>query len=441
MKLIIFTIILITTFGLFALDLEEAKEIALENNSELLASEEAYKASSANLWQTYLTVVPTASISANTTYYDDTLTTQNNLDEYDAASSYRLVVNQPIFNGGKLWLGAGMAKDAHKISRESYKSTRLSTISSLETKYFAVLKSKTLMDIAAKNLQNSVTNSEIAKAKYEAGSLSKAGYLQLQAEQANNEVSLIQAETLYKSSLLDLTNFLQLDSIESLQEIDKDKYKAELVLLKNLDSSRITELVNSIMNKGMIQNPTLKISERSLKTSEKSLLMAGGNFLPTFNLQYSKRWSKYDFEDEYTDGTGELGLNISLPIFPLADNGLEVAKARHNIKQAKHNLESAKNGIELAIKNSFLNMVSAAKTVYSSQLSLDFSKETYEQMKERFANGQITANELLSSEIMFTSAQNQVATSFYDYLTAKSLLLQLMGTEDAEQLDQIIKKI
>lgn len=118
MKLIIFTIILITTFGLFALDLEEAKEIALENNSELLASEEAYKASSANLWQTYLTVVPTASISANTTYYDDTLTTQNNLDEYDAASSYRLVVNQPIFNGGKLWLGAGMAKDAHKISRE-----------------------------------------------------------------------------------------------------------------------------------------------------------------------------------------------------------------------------------------------------------------------------------------------------------------------------------
>jgi outer membrane protein TolC len=110
------------------------------------------------------------------------------------------------------------------------------------------------------------------------------------------------------------------------------------------------------------------------------------------------------------------------------------------LKQAKYNLESTKSGIELAIKSAILNMVSAAKTVHSSQLSLEYSSETYEQMKERFANGQITANELLSTEIMYNSAQNQVATSFYDYLSAKSALLQLMGTDDLAKLDEIILK-
>jgi len=419
--------------------LKEAKELALKNNPDLLAAEELNKASKTSLWKTYLSIVPTASINANATYYDETMLIQNSTDEYDASSSYQLVVNQPIFNGGKVWLGAGMAQDAQKISNESLKSSKLSTISSLETKYFAVLKSKTLLEIASKNLQNSTTNTEIAKVKFEAGSLSKTGYLQLQAEQANKEVSLIQTETMYQTSLLDLTNFLQLEVIHDLEEIDRDVYQTELEKLKKMDLHKIEQLVEEIRDVGIQHNPTLKISKYSVKTSNKSLLIAGGNFLPTFNLQYSKRWSKFDFEDEYTDAVGQLGLNISLPIFPLVDNGLEVASARHNLKNAKFNLESAENSIELAIKSSVLNMVSAAKTVNSAQLSLDYSSETYEQMKERFANGQITANELLSTEIMYTSAQNQAASSFYDYLSAKSSLLQLMGTEDVEQLNKIIK--
>jgi len=208
--------------------------------------------------------------------------------------------------------------------------------------------------------------------------------------------------------------------------------------LKELDMTKIGQLVEEIISIGMIQNPTLNISRLSVQTSNKSLWMAGGNFLPSINLQYSKSWMKYAFEDEYDDNVGQLGINVSVPIFPLADNGLEVAIARSNLKKSKYNLESAENGIELAIKSSVLNMVSAAKTVYSSQLSLDYSSETYEQMKERFANGQITANELLSTEIMYTAAQNQVATSFYEYLTAKSSLLQLMGTEDVEKLNILL---
>ncbi|MFC1898420.1 TolC family protein [Candidatus Cloacimonadota bacterium] len=439
MKQLIITILLISVFGLNALNLKEAKEIALKNNPALLAAEESNKASKNSLWKTYLSIAPTATLSGGYTRYDEEQTFQNTTNTYDALYNYQLVVNQPIFNGGKVWLGAGMASDANKISNETYISTRLNTISSLETKYFAVLKNQALLEIARKNLQTSKTNTEIAKVKFEAGSLSRAGYLQLQAEQANKEVSLIQMETLYQTSLLDLTNFLRIDKIDKLEEISQTDFLPELENLKEIDVTKIEILVDEIMDIGMVQNPTLQISRLSMQTSDKSLWMAGGNFLPTLNLQYSKRWNKYDFEDEYTDGIGQLGLNVSIPIFPLIDNGLEVAKARNNLKQAKYNMESAENGIELAIKSSVLNMVSAAKTVYSSQLSLDYSYETYEQMKERFANGQITANELLSTEIMYTSAQNQVATSFYDYLSAKSSLLKLMGTEDVGQLNKIIK--
>lgn len=442
MKKIVLSIIAISLFVCLtaqSLSLAEAKQLALKNNPDLLAAEESNKASNNSLWKTYLSIAPTASISGGYTKYDEEKILQNTNNVYDGRYNYQLVVNQPIFNGGKVWLGAAMSQDAHRISNESLKSTRLNTISSLERKYFAVLKNKTLLEIATKTLQTSKTNTEIAKVKFEAGSLSKAGYLQLQSEQANKEVSLIQMETLYQTSLLDLANFLSLDMIDELQEISTDDFQAELQKLKETDMEEINGLVAEIMQIGKKENPALRISELSVKTSNKSFLMAGGNFLPAINLQYLKSWSKYDFEDEFSNDIGQLGVNVSVPIFPLADNGLAVAVARNNLKQAKYSLESTENGIELAIKSSVLNMVSAAKTVYSSKLALDYSFQTYEQMKERFANGQITANELLSSEIMYTSAQNQVATSFYDYLSAKSSLLALMGTEDAEVLNEIIK--
>ncbi len=439
MKQLIIAILLISVFGLDALNLQEAKDIALNSNPDLLAAQEANKASKNSLWEAYLSIIPTASLSGGYTRYDEEQIFQNTTNKYDVFYNYQFVVNQPIFNGGKVWLGAAMAKDTNKISNESYLSTRLKTISSLEQKYYAVLKNQALLEIAQKNLQTSKTNTEIAKVKFEAGSLSKAGYLQLQAEQANKEVSLIQMEMLYQTSLLDLTNFLGIDKIDKLEEISRTDFQAELENLKKIDTIRIEHIVDEIMNIGLNQNPTMQISRLSMQTSDKLLWMAGGNFLPSINLQYSKSWMKYDFENEYDDNVGQLGLNVSIPIFPLIDNGLEVAKARHNLKQAKYNLDSAENGIELAIKSSVLNMVSTAKTIHASQLSLDYSYETYEQMKERFTNGQITANELLATEIMYTSAQNQVATSFYDYLSAKSSLLQLMGTEDAEQLNKIIK--
>ena len=167
--------------------------------------------------------------------------------------------------------------------------------------------------------------------------------------------------------------------------------------------------------------------------------MAGGNFLPSVNLQYSNNWSKYDFQDNFSE-SGQLGINLSIPIFPLVDNGLGVAKANNNLKQSKYTLETVSNGIKLSLQSSLINLVAAAKTVRSSKLAMEYSKETYGQMKERFTHGVITANELLSAEVMFTSAQNQYTTSFYNFLRAKSTLQLMMGIEDPQILEKILNK-
>ncbi len=438
-KILLSIIVILLSMGLTAqsLSLDEAKKLALKNNPDLLSQQQATKASKNSLWQSYINLIPSASLTGNYAQFNDPV--MIGLEPAEESKSYGYTIDQPVFNGGKLWLGARMSNDGYKISKESLKSKTLSTIADVESKYFNVLENQVLLEISQKDLLSSQTNVEIAQIRYDTGTLSKAEYLQLQSELAVKEVNLIQIENLYQISLLELANFLQIEKVKELAEIPIEIHQPTLDELSSKSISELDEMTNAIIDIGETNNPSLKISEISVDTNKKSLLMAGGNFLPSVNLQYSNNWSKYDYQEDFIE-SGQLGVYLSIPIFPLADNGLEVAKANHNLKQSKYALESVNNTIILSLRSSLINLVAAAKTVRSSKLAMEYSKETYNQMKERFTYGVITANDLLSTEVMFTSAQNQYTTSFYNFLRAKSTLQLLMGIEDPQILEKILNK-
>jgi len=438
-KVLLLTITILLSMGLTAqsLSLDEAKKLVLKNNPDLLSQQQATKASKNSLWQAYLNLIPSASLTGNYAQFNDPV--MIGLEPAEESKAYGYIIDQPVFNGGKLWLGARMSNDGYKISKESLKSKALSTIADVESKYFNVLQNQVLLEISQKDLLSSQTNVEIAQIRYDTGTLSKAEYLQLQSELAVKEVNLIQIENLYQISLLELANFLQIEKVKELAEIPIEIHQPTLDELSSKSISELDEMTNAIIDIGEANNPSLKISEISVDTNKKSLLMAGGNFLPSVNLQYSNNWSKYDYQEDFIE-SGQLGVYLSIPIFPLADNGLEVAKANHNLKQSKYTLESVNNTIILSLRSSLINLVAAAKTVSSSKLAMEYSKETYNQMKERFIHGVITANDLLSTEVMFTSAQNQYTTSFYSFLRAKSTLQLLMGIEDPQILEKILNK-
>lgn len=438
MKKSLFFLIAILFISLWgnALTLSEAKSIALENNPDLLAQEQATKSSKANYWQSLLGLIPSANLSGNQIFYDDKRAI--GMDESEGYMTYGYTINQPVFNGGSIWLGSRLSNDAYKISRETLKSSRLNTLSEVESKYFSVLENKALLGVAEKSLQTAETNLEIAEVKFDSGTLSRADLLNLQSEKAGKEVSMLQMENLYQISLLDLTNFLQLQETTELTDVNMNEHQYVLDYLQNTDITEIEDLINRVLQYGMENNPTLKISELAVSSSKKGLLMAGGKFLPSLNLQYSRNWIKYDFEDDYSD-SGQLGIYLSVPIFPILDNGLEFAQANFNLKQSRYNYSSAEDNINLALKSTILNLITIAKTVRSSELAMEYAAETYEQMQERFTSGLITTNDLLSTEIMYTSAQNQYVTSIYDYLRTRSALREQIGLEDEKILENYIK--
>ncbi len=430
----------------FALTLQEARDLAMENNPELKAEYHAMKSSQWDYRKSFLSLFPSASLSGSYLRYDDEQsmnmgtnqqTGQPMTYEYDEAKSYSVTVTQPIFNGGKIWLGSRINRDAAKIGESAYESKRLSVLRETESKFYTVLENQELVEIAAKSLESARQNLERAEVRYETGTLSRADILNMQSELASKELQFIQMENVLSLSRIDLANYLQLDKVDTVEPIDFEVYQAEMEEVQGVLSGNFETIIDRVIEKGLAENKSIEMAKRQVSMSEKSLLMSEGNFLPSINLQYQKQWQA--LEDEDFEGKGQIMLTASVPIFPLIDNGSGVLAARHNNRNAEYTYRSTEDGIKTALRSGIYNLVTAAKSVRASKLALEFAEETYQQMQERFRSELITTSDLLDSEVMLTSARSNYATSLYNYLRYRSSLLVLMGTDDEAELMNILK--
>ncbi|MDP8241983.1 MAG: TolC family protein, partial [Candidatus Celaenobacter antarcticus] len=274
-KCIIIILILLMSASLSALDLtlELAKELAIQNYPGYLSQIEALKSAQSGRWNAYSSLLPSASLNASQTRYNPDQTV--GVNKADKLSTYGFSITQPIFNGGKIWLGARMQEDAVKIAQENLRMTKLGTLAGVESQYFSVLQNQQLMNIAQRDLESSKTNLEIAKAKYDSGILSKGDYLQIQAEKTNKIVSVLQMKNLYQTSKMNLLNYLQIGSIGTIEPIDSTEYSSLLQRLQNVSLAEIDSISNSFVQYGMEHSPAIAMSNIAVNTSKKSLVMAG----------------------------------------------------------------------------------------------------------------------------------------------------------------------
>jgi outer membrane protein TolC len=437
MKKIIILVILLINSMLFAenLTLEKAKEIALKNNNELISEELSRKAAHSEAVKSTFNLIPSASLTGSYTKFDEAKNVSISPNSTaDNSKSYRISVTQPIFNGGKNWLNYKIKKDQASIADANYYSKYLEVMTQTEAKYLDVLMNYDLMESAEKMLLASNQHLNIAKMKYELGNLSKTDYLKIQSETASKEVGLIQKRNLYEISRIELANFLQISNDFFLEKVLIDEYETRISSIQKLDLDKINELVDNIISIGIEKNPSLRASSLNKSIYKKNIHLTYGEFLPAINFSYSKSWGKYDYEDDFNENSGNISLNASLPIFPVADNILGLSQAKIDMKKSKYSYNSTEDNIRLALRSNILNLVSKAKSIYSAKIALDYAEETFKNTEAYFKNNTVTTTDLLDAENLLSSSKNQYITNYYEFLQSKSSLLQQMGVDDENVL-------
>jgi outer membrane protein TolC len=251
-------------------------------------------------------------------------------------------------------------------------------------------------------------------------------------------VALIQAQTAMELAFQDLDNTLGLSQRSALEPVAKADADEQLLTLAEFTTSQTESFTRKAVNMSQSHNLSLKTASASVNLSQKAYNIARGSFLPTVALSLSRSFKDIGNERYDFDASNTLALTASVPLLPLWNNYSASRKAYYDVLKSKQDYKTANDGIGLSVQASALSLISNARQVKAAKIALQYTELTYQQIVERFKSNMLSVTEMLDAEIMLQAAQVSYANAFYNYLKAKSALLQTLGTDDTKTIEALI---
>lgn len=422
-----------------SITLDEAKSLALEQNPEYQSAQSALYAAKWNKTNALSAFLPNLSLSGTFLYMHPAQSVNMNgqmVNINKDQRSFAFNLSQPLFMGGKLYQAYKIASESTQIAELDLQTQRLELIREVEAKYYAVLQVQEALQIALSGYDQAGRSLELAELKYENGLLSRADYLRFQANVANQDISLLQAQTAYDLALQDFSNYLDADEI--LQPVKIEPDEAEILPFTDLDSEGIKRFSNRALQLAGQKNQSLQILDMSVQLSERAYKIAKASFLPTLTLVGSRKYDENGIDRYDYESSNQIMLNISVPLLPQVGNYAASRKAYYAAQQSAYEAESATKAIHLGIDAAAINLISSARQVSTAKLALEITEDMYAQLNERFELNMISALELMDAELMLSAARMAYSNAYFNFYKSRLSLLSLMGTDEHKMLELLL---
>jgi outer membrane protein len=458
------TIITFTFITIFASaqnkwSLQKCIDYAYTHNLQLQQTDNNAKTSEVNYLQSKAALLPNVNGSFSNTYNFgktiDRFTNQFVTNQAVLSQNLGLSANLTLFNGLQQWNTIMQQKYATKAAEQGVEAQKQTLALNIATFYLSVNYSKALMGNTLQQVNVSKAQVERMKKMVDAGAIAKGNLLDLQSQQAQDELTYITAESNYNIALLNLKQILNLDTLNNF-EIESIDNNLPVETIANYNVAQIYEKALSIQ-------PSIKQSEFSLKSTEKGLAVARGGISPTvsisggFGTGYSGLQKNIIFNgiDKYvengdvtsngalvlspkyniTDGgvikrskqfednlNRQIGLQINVPIF----NGLQT---HSNVQRNKITLMNSKLNLDITKQTLFKNIAQAyadAKGAFQKHKAAEFAesaaRESFKYADQRFTVGAISNPEFLAAKNRLQRAEIDNLQNKFDYILKLKVL-------------------
>ena len=142
--------------------------------------------------------------------------------------------------------------------------------------YLQILLNTELLKVAKDQMAVTSRQVERTKALVDAGSVAMGNLLEMQSQEAGDEVRVVNAENNLNISYLTLTQLLELDSAENFSIVIPE--------IPSVDEASLLVPVDEIYREALANMPEIRSSEYQLKSSEKGLDIARGSRSPRVGL-------------------------------------------------------------------------------------------------------------------------------------------------------------
>lgn len=248
-----------------------------------------------------------------------------------------------------------------------------------------------------------------AKQQLAAGSIARKELLQLQAQLASDNYSVITFQNAKRQDLVNLRQLLQLPSTTTLEVVVPDP----LIMPVSLEG--LTEVQQqAVSNRLEIKNGILGI-----QIAEAGLDKARSGFKPTLTLSgfsgtgYAGASPGY-FRQLSNRFNQQIGLTLSVPVFTRKVNAVNVAEAKIEVDQAKLRLTETRTALWLTIERAYITLINAQSQFQAAQEAFKYNEETFRVADEQLKTGLINMVEYQQQKTLYIQAQQQFLQAKYN---------------------------
>jgi outer membrane protein len=334
--------------------------------------------------------------------------------------------NVTIFNGFQLSNTIDKQELDFQATLKDLQKAKDDIMLNIAAMYLEILFSEELVLVAEAQLE--VTKQQIDRTQQlvDAGSLAKGALLEIQAQLAREELQLVNDKNNAQISYLTLYQLLELPIAES--------FKIEKPVLPEIQAN--LSMANSIdvFNNAMNARPEIQAAQLRVKSAEKDLEIAKGNFYP--NLSFNANYYNL-YNNKYTDINGEdiafgnqlknngrssLGLTLGIPIFNRFQVRNGVTNAELQISDFQYRLQTVSNALRKEIEQAYTNAIASLNRYMSSEKAVESMEEAFRYVEEKFNVGMVNSVEYNLQKNQLTSAQSQLLQAKYEYIFRTKIL-------------------
>lgn len=428
--------------------LQQAIDLALENNPALRQAENNILIQDANVRSAQMDFLPNLNAGFNGQRRTGRQFVQETLQFDDFTTNTMggsISTNVVIFDGLRNIYSLRASQSARLSAEEMLERQRENVIFSTAVAYLNVILGEELLNIAIENLESSRQQLEQIEAQVEVGMRPLVDLYNQEALVARNEFEIVQQEN---SLNINKLNLIRIMAIDPLQEYDFEIPEIREQSLVMQDFS-----LNELVAAAMANRRDLRSTEIQITNASQNLRIARGAYLPTVSLSgslssgYSDQFREttldpngnlqrqtVGFFDQFTDRnrSREVGFNVQIPIFNRYNTTRQVQLSQIQYKNAVIELETKQLEVFQEVRQAYNDYIAAAKQLETTERSMIAATKAFETEQERFRVGASTLIELTRAQAEFVSASSNRVQSVYRFVFQEKLLEYYLGRISTE---------
>lgn len=439
-----------------AWDLEKCITYALDNNLSIKQSELTTKVAAENVTSNKGQMLPNVNAFASNTYnFGQTIDPFTNQFASQRVRSNALGVsaNLNLFNGFQNKYNLEQSQYNLEAQRYNLDKTRNDISLAIAAAYLQILFNLEMSDAARNQVLLTQKQLERTSKLVNAGTVPKGSLYDVEAQLANEELNLTQANNNLDLSYLQLVQLLQLESTEGFKIVEPE--------INITEDEEVQARPGQVFDKALNVLPELKSAENTMLGAESRLKSAKGNYYPRLSLNASIGSgysglnqtvtqtevvdvpigttasgevvsSQYNaplsfetkaFGEQLSDNFNQsVGLSLNIPIFNRFQVSTGVSQAQINYENMTLQYEQTKNTVRQTIERAYADAVAALKSYKANLKAVKALNESFSYMEKRYEVGMLNAVDLTDSKTRLTNAESALLRAKYDYVFKLKIL-------------------